>query len=444
MRSLYQIIFLWTLLHLSISVKGKKNICRPGYYLEPSGIKCLACPPGTYQSKYGAFGCIPCPKGSVNPDKGAKSCTKCDVGEKSNSDRTACSCAKGYEYNYRSKKCKICPAGTKNIYSSDYSYCEDCESGTYQPAEGAMECLDCPDGTSSSNKAKKCITCRDDEVVIKGKCGKCHPGRYFDDYQGDCEKCYPGTFQPNKTAGQGCFSCPPGSYSGYGYSACVKCKNREALMKNGECMSCNAGEYYSPYDLKCYKCFNNEFTPRRDVFPSCFNCGFSSFSFKGAKKCVRCKYGLTLLKSGKCGKCPPGTYLDSYKRRICAKCEANSYSYGGIAEYCESCPTNTYSLPGSSSCTTCPKDQALIVSLKKCGVCPPGKFYQTYDGTCTRCYFGEYKSEPGNDYCETCPKGFKSNKKRTACVEKRTWRTAKAETVRFSNVEMSASSNSML
>lgn len=417
MTTIFQVLLLFSFAFIIVSAQDT-NECTPGNYLTPSGKKCASCPPGTFQPDSGATGCIPCPKGFVAPKKGAASCTPCENVEASNRDRTACYCVRGYEFNYYRGKCKMCPPGTYNVHDPYYSYCETCPPGFYQPNKGATECLQCPAGSTSGYNAKECVNCPDGQVLIKKKCGLCPAGKFYSSDSRSCVRCYPGSYNSDEGTARDCSMCPPGSYSGYGYKNCISCADRKGLMRNGKCGSCRPGQYYSPYDRKCYKCEMDTFTPRRHVYPSCFNCGFSSFSFKGSSKCTDCKYGLTLLSSGLCGECPPGMYVDSNRGRKCVHCRANEYSFGGIMEYCHACPYKMYALPGSSSCTSCPEGQALMVRKGKCGVCPPGTYYALYNGSCERCESWEYQSEPGiSQECIACPEGFEASKDRTGCVE---------------------------
>lgn len=408
-------VVLFALFHTTVLAHGG-NSCKPGYYLPPSGNECSLCPAGTFQPRSGAVGCIPCPTGYITSTEGSTFCTPCKRSETSNRYHTTCICTTGYEFDYGLNKCKICPAGSAYTKSGSYSYCTTCEPGTYQPNKGALKCLACSKGSQSVSGATKCISCSKDEALISGSCGTCRAGYYYEKYSATCEKCYPGTFQPTKGIASECQACPEGSYSGYGYSSCTFCKKYQALMKNGKCSSCKAGEYYNSYSLKCEVCGPDTSTPGRRVYQSCFNCGFSSFSFEGGKKCVKCKEGLTLLSTGKCGKCPAGTYLDIYDGRKCIPCQVNRYSREGMMDYCSSCPTGTYALPGSKSCVSCPEGQAIISKRGRCGTCPPGKYYENYSATCTKCLDGEYKPDPGIDFCLTCPEGSISSKDRTACV----------------------------
>lgn len=394
-----------------------QNSCLPGYYLPPSETECAACPAGTYQPFSGAVGCIPCSDGYFSSSEASTTCTQCQSSEVSNTYHTACVCGPGYEFDYYDGVgCMICPAGTAWEGYDDYSYCSSCYPGTFQPNEGATSCMNCPDGSSSTYGATQCLSCDDGQGIVDGSCGQCPSGHYYDMYDGSCYECYPGSYQPNAGISSGCQTCPSGSYSGYGASSCVTCGKNEALMEDGSCGSCDAGQYYDMYSLTCEQCYGNSFTPKNRIYLSCFNCGVNSYSFMGSKKCKSCKEGETLVASGKCGTCPPGTFVDIYDGRKCNPCMVNTYSVGGIMEYCQECPYEMYALPGSSKCVGCPADEAIIVSIGGCGICPAGKYYDSYYGECYDCYDGEFKANPGNGYCESCPTGSVSTDDHTACV----------------------------
>lgn len=399
------------------SLSNAQNSCSPGYYLPPSSTDCAACPAGTYQPNSGATGCIPCANGFISTSDASTSCTACGTGETSNTYHTFCICKPGYEFDYYGEGCTACPAGSYGVsYGDDYSYCSQCNANTYQPDAGSTECLNCPSGSKSSCGASECISCSSGQAAIGGSCGVCQPGYYYDSYCSECYECYPGSYQPDSGLSQLCQTCATGSFSGFGYSACVPCKKGTALMADGSCKECPAGQYYDMYSLGCYACYSGSFTPKKGIYQSCFNCGPDGFSFEGSKKCKKCKEGETLLESGKCGTCPPGTYLEVYNNRKCSPCEGNTFGSGGIMEYCQSCPTGTSSLPGSSMCTTCPEGQALIVGMDGCATCPPGKYYSTYTATCDQCPDGSFKASSGLGDCESCPDGSSSSDDYTACI----------------------------
>lgn len=402
---------------ISICVCFAENNCTPGYYLSNSSPECVPCPAGTYQPNSGAEGCISCEDGYVSTSDGSTSCRACEPTKTSNEYHTACECPIGYEFLfYSTGDCRICSTGTYYLKEDGYTYCNACPANTYQPNMGQTECLDCPEGSYSGYRSNECFTCPEGQAVIDRTCSTCPEGSYYDANAATCTECLPGTFQPLSGLVSSCETCPEGSFSGFGYASCVPCKKGTALMSDGTCGYCDAGEYYDMYSLSCDPCYPGSYTPNKQVLNSCYNCGLDAFSLRGSKKCTSCKEGKTLLSTGKCGTCPPGTYLDVNNDRKCVECPANSFSSGGILERCADCPDNLYSLPGSSSCTSCPENQALLTETGQCGTCIPGYFFDYYTGSCMQCYGGQYKPTEGLQQCQDCPGGSFPSDDYTACL----------------------------
>lgn len=393
-----------------------KNLCTPGSYLPLSSRNCTACPAGTYQPRSGARGCIPCAPGSISTVDGSVRCTPCETLQTSNKYRTDCICDSGYAFDYVSKKCKICPAGTVYIKSGYSPYCESCPLNTYQPNRGASNCLDCPDGFVSGPGATQCLKCLEHQAPINGSCGVCPAGSYYQKISAICVRCSPGSFSTRPGLAIDCDVCSFGTSSGYGYGSCVKCKRRTALMEDGYCRHCKGGEYYDKYSLTCIKCSPDYYTPSKRAFEECFSCGPGSYSFAGSAKCTRCKPGTSLLSSGNCGKCPSGTYLDIFDGRNCKKCAVNTFSPGGVLPECTPCREMTYALPGSRTCSFCPKNQSLIVTSGKCEMCPPGTFYAKYSGNCVQCFNGTFKATAGPGFCKACPDETQSSEDFASCI----------------------------
>lgn len=147
-KIVFQLISFSTFVLHIVSAK-ETNDCTPGSHLTPSGKNVHPVRLAHFNQNSGATGCISCPKGSVTPEKDASSCSLCEDSEASSRDRTACHCARGYDFNYRTRKCKTCPPGTADLSDQGYSSCESCEPGFYQPNKGATECLLCPAGSVS-------------------------------------------------------------------------------------------------------------------------------------------------------------------------------------------------------------------------------------------------------------------------------------------------------
>lgn len=217
--------------------------------------------------------------------------------------------------------------------------------------------------------------CPPGEVIIEGSCGKCPPGYiYFDEFQ-ECTVCHMNYFKPGE--GQdGCIPCPPGSFSLLASAECTKCPKGQALMQNGKCGTCPPGKTYIEYDQVYRDCERGYFKAEEGV-GKCLECLPNTFSLTGASKCKTCPDGQRLLRRGKCGRCPPGTYFNNFDLHdaSCIRCDKNTFQpFENVRTYCRACAGDTNSLRGATKCTKCPANQD-IMNDGTCGSCPPGSFY---------------------------------------------------------------------
>ncbi|KAL3867863.1 hypothetical protein ACJMK2_040709 [Sinanodonta woodiana] len=145
--------------------------------------------------------------------------------------------------------CVHCPVGAFfNVVSEQ---CESCPKGTFQPQEGQISCLICPNKTSTtsqmSRSQEQCkVLCLPGSFSETGldMCETCHLGFYQSGYgQKECipcpvntttiqrgsrkkelcqKECEPGYV--SKTGLEPCFPCPKGSYQdGKGKKSCFEC-----------------------------------------------------------------------------------------------------------------------------------------------------------------------------------------------------------------------------
>ncbi|CAH1773671.1 unnamed protein product, partial [Owenia fusiformis] len=105
-------------------------------------------------------------------------------------------CAQGSVLHFNnSDMCVACPLGTYfNVISKT---CEGCTRGTYQPEEGQLSCLVCPDKTSTKSNSSKTV----------GQCkAQCLPGSFSETGVEPCQTCEKGYFQPDYAQFQ-CLEC---------------------------------------------------------------------------------------------------------------------------------------------------------------------------------------------------------------------------------------------
>ncbi|KAL3867860.1 hypothetical protein ACJMK2_040706, partial [Sinanodonta woodiana] len=145
--------------------------------------------------------------------------------------------------------CVHCPVGA--FFNLVSKQCESCPKGTFQPQEGQISCLICPNKTSTtsqmSRSREQCkVLCLPGSFSETGldMCETCHLGFYQSGYgQKECipcpvntttiqrgsrkkelcqKECEPGYV--SKTGLEPCFPCPKGSYQdGKGKKSCFEC-----------------------------------------------------------------------------------------------------------------------------------------------------------------------------------------------------------------------------
>lgn len=317
-----------------------------------------------------------------------------------------------------------CPAGT---FRKRNEGCVKCPLGKFQDKPGRDYCENCVfPSTTFSLGSTSCTKCpkKDEIPVKKGKCGKCPPGqsrplKSTSDYAYGipCVRCWPGFFKPD-FGQQACEPCPKGSYSLFGEAQCTACPRGQVLIQKkegkGRCGVCPAGKYLDDDRPECNGCLAGQFQPTPGLQRRCRKCPEGSFSRYGSTSCVTCPAGQVLLKRG-CGACRPGS---SYDRRFleCNECGLNTFTEGSNELRCRRCPKGSFSFKGAAGCTECPEGQVLLPG-GECGTCPAGKSYEKYESrVCVRCSDGLFKKSAGQRGCRECPRGTRSNRRRTACV----------------------------
>ena len=169
---------------------------------------CTACPPGTYNSLYGATsvqGCVPCPPGKYCQGQGNILPTgKCFSGYFCNGSSTtptefttppgyfspngssaAVACLPGtYNGNFAQGSCRPCPAGFSCAKSGTTSYSSLlCPTGHYCPLHNVAP-VPCPAGTFSNTTGNgdlsACVPCTPGSYcsgpALRGPTGLCAAG----------------------------------------------------------------------------------------------------------------------------------------------------------------------------------------------------------------------------------------------------------------------------
>ncbi|XP_035671935.1 signal peptide, CUB and EGF-like domain-containing protein 1 isoform X8 [Branchiostoma floridae] len=159
-------------------------------------------------------------------------------------------------------------------------------------------------------------------------------------------------------------------------------------------------------------------------------------------KCISCSVGSYFkMESGRCEKCPSGTYQDEEGQLTCqpcpsegsrsatgivgarnitecgvlyhtilGQCSPGHFSWDGFVP-CIPCELGTFQPdPGRTSCFSCGGGVGTIsdgaTSFEHCIVresCSAGQYYNVQAGQCHRCPHGFYQPRAGQNFCVRCP-----------------------------------------
>ena len=166
------------------------------------GVKCLACPAGTYNEfpdMTNVSDCIACSTNSVSP-QGSSNRTNCmcNIGYTSSGPGLCIACVRGtYKDIAGTAACTLCPfeslspdAATNlnnctcnpGYTGPDGSSCEACPAGFYKDVAGHFNCTQCPTFSSSPPGSRNLSMCA------------CSPG-YTGPLGGPCEECPEDTYK---------------------------------------------------------------------------------------------------------------------------------------------------------------------------------------------------------------------------------------------------------
>ena len=370
---------------------------------------CFDCPGGTYGSKTGETspGCTVCPEGRTSLPGSTACLLSCPSGSISTLDnlsdgiqvRLCKQCQPGtYHYQFNSKKCISCPAGSYNPNTGSYSpnspdgigVCATCDIGLYS-TEGSPLCTVCPAGTYNASPPingprfhTSCQKCRVGYYSDPGKpaCTGC-PAGSSTSVEGapSCTPCLPGTYK--SWIGGSCSSCAAGSYSDPGASSCTYCPAGTASSVIGGtspsvCQTCPVGTWSFRGYSSCTNCSAGWYSPiiGATTYDVCLRCPVGTTSFEAASQCI--------------SPCQPGNYIDNVSK-VCELCPLGTYSTsGGFITSCTSCPAGTYaSSRGSTACILCPINTYFTgtngTSVSACAPCGDGLYSQVGSTSYSNC-----------------------------------------------------------
>ncbi|XP_060063970.1 uncharacterized protein LOC132544399 [Ylistrum balloti] len=409
--------------------------CPSGFEVDLQG-SCSECVVGTFRVKGDGLLCVPCPPGFTTPSTGSHSilnCTTviCSPGYRADSTNTHCErCPIGhYQPDWNQLDCLPCPENTTTRLDAadNQTLCEDfCLSG-YERV--GLECVPCPVGQYKNNSygmLESCVTCPRGYVTplvastSSTNCSiyNCTEGSKINYNNTGCELCPLGEYQPQKYQTD-CLPCANGSSTRQvGATVCeVICPSGQQL-KDGQCEPCPVGYYR-----------NNT----GDLFGDCQLCPVDFITdHQGATSvdmCIigNCTSGQYLLNTTlNCTDCPVGTYQPQKWQTACISCPNDTTTQGegasqrsqcflycdagyeGVNTTCDPCPVGYYkSMAGALPCLACPSGNRTLdtgaTNKSQCHVaaCEPGTYLQ--NNTCKLCPYGQYQRDKWQDDCVPCP-----------------------------------------
>lgn len=350
--------------------------CSQCEVLESGALNCTGCYENYYQTlSQGITQCVKCPTGQVSTGLTA-SCSNCsEVFENCEfcySPKYCISCVLGYQANWDTGLCEVCPPGTISAqypgYSYENNYCENCPQGTWSMGGTSSECSPC---------GENCYTCNGITT-----CGQCYYPYQPDPETGQCiPTCPAGQYFITNPLPM-CFTCPNGEYNSLPHatscSVCPAGKYTNNDFIQSSCMNCPAGQYASsPGSAYCQTCYNGYVSSDGST---CEACPLGCVSCGGEEECLSCDYGYGLYTVNGvsiCQACPINTYNSIYGATgSCLSC-GGCATCDPVSAACQSCPTNTQFLDYTT------------------GTCRPCDLYDT---GCVTCIAGTV--------CSTCSSGY--------------------------------------
>merc|ERR1719473_673790 len=215
--------------------------------------------------------------------------------------------------------------------------CVKCSIGWYSDLDGAMDCKQCPAGSTTSHDGAKSL----------GACHRNNCPAGTRSVQGECKPCPKGTYQDSDGATT-CKPCAAGTYSfSTGATACASTS------------TCDKGYYQDPTNANnCIQCAVGTYSDVKGA-RSCKKCPDNMWTWnKGSKECtgVACDVGkYKPSKSQGCKACAPGTFQTRMNQARCDDCPYGKWQFSSSQNACVSnpCPAGTKMVNNQGECKQC-------------------------------------------------------------------------------------------
>ncbi|OWF54931.1 Fibropellin-1 [Mizuhopecten yessoensis] len=411
------------------------DMCPLGFEITHKG-PCRVCEAGTYRGEGDGPMCVPCTSGITTPGNGSQTVLNCTIvicppGYRAERNSTNCKpCELGqYQPHWNQIDCLSCPENTTTEMEAadNVTKCEVfCESGYTRVAD---ECVPCPVGqykNNSDGKLGHCVTCPVDYVTPTNastsstNCSlyNCTEGSKINGNNSGCELCPLGEYQSHKYQ-TNCLPCPDGSSTPQiGAIQCeVFCRSGQQL-KGGQCELCPIGHFKDNTDGRFGEC---------QPCPVDFITATDGATTEDLCVVGNCTPGQFLVNATlDCTDCPVGTYQPNKWQTACIPCPNDTTTqeegttqrsqcflfcdagYEGSNLTCNPCRVGYYKpVAGALPCSACPsayRTQGVgATNESQCHVaaCEPGTYLQ--NATCEQCPYGQYQIDWWQDVCVACP-----------------------------------------
>ena len=431
----------------------KCDVCQSGSYLSSDNLSCKPC-----NNKEN--GCLIC-----SDDETQTICDQCAYGYIMTKDGSCINCEEKF-----GEGCSSCSLSKFYLLP----YCSGCNSGYTLGNDG--KCKHCENDANlvGCNSCKPlgpdafyCISCKDDYVLMDGKCIEKNDEEFPNckevENLGDdnnpvysCKECkyWSYIFVEKEKGAKECvnpsdspdlYMCYLGRKESIGENnyTCIKCNSNYQLAydetkKKETCSTCSEG-YYKTGNTENFNCRSCSY----DIY-NCLKC----HQEEGNVLCDECKQNYILSKNNRCLECPNNCLKCPLNENSEVKCEEykiplflnKNSQVDSCLNYIDNCGKCSYSVDGkivcdqcledyfknkdgscehcyinkdvSPSCISCTDDEDLK-KLEPCQKCNGNNYFLTKENTCIYCKSEDY----GGSACSECGYIDINGKEKIGCIK---------------------------
>lgn len=323
-----------------------RTSCLSGYYVDTTSNRCIQCP----------LPCLVCTNRTV--------CSSCQSPYMLSGTTCISNCSIGYYYNSSLSSCVNCSLPHCSYCTA--SGCLNCQSNYYSVYTNNIltNCtILCPTGSYGDSISMNCTNCFTNCLACSNYswCNNCSSGTYLLIVSGSSiNQCVP--------------QCPLSYYQSPNNNVCQLCPTYcQVCVNSTVCTTCNGTYYlYSFYNgmTGCVQnCPTAYATPTLiDGTGKCSPCPSNCQACIDSNTCTQCTTSPYIIYNGQC---IPSNCLNcqvcDFSSNICNTCNAGYYLYGqSCYQYC---PDGYYGDNSTGICTICMTDCLLCSSASVCTLC---------------------------------------------------------------------------